>query len=153
MSAGVSAVRVSATANHTASVIWLHGLGDTGQGWKFLSRYYDFPVCSQEIRSLTLACEGTHMQVGVTNSKWIFPNAPTIPITLNGGYRMPGWFDVYNLGDINGRQDEDRMMESVKTIHKLIKEEVDAGVPSERIIVGGFSQGRIPKTVNDKDAR
>lgn len=44
MSAGINAIRVPAKANHTASVIWLHGLGDTGQGWKFISRYYDFPV-------------------------------------------------------------------------------------------------------------
>jgi len=56
---------------------------------------------------------------------------------------MPGWFDIYNLGDINGRQDEDGMKESVKTVHKLIKEEIDSGISSERIIVGGFSQGNV----------
>lgn len=44
MSAGVDAVSVSATGTHTASVIWLHGLGDTGHGWRFLSEYYDLPV-------------------------------------------------------------------------------------------------------------
>lgn len=54
---------------------------------------------------------------------------------------MPGWFDVYSLADVNARQDEEGMLESVKTVHKLIKEEMDAGIRSDRIIVGGFSQG------------
>ena len=46
MSAGINALRVPATGNHTASVIWLHGLGDSGKGWRFLSQFYDFlPVC------------------------------------------------------------------------------------------------------------
>jgi len=54
---------------------------------------------------------------------------------------MPGWFNIYSLGDIQGKQDEDGMKDSVKTVHKLIKEEIDEGISSERIIVGGFSQG------------
>lgn len=44
MSTGVDAIRVPAKGTHSASVIWLHGLGDTGAGWKFLSTYFDFPV-------------------------------------------------------------------------------------------------------------
>ena len=44
MSAGVDAVRIEATGTHSASIIWLHGLGDTGHGWRFLSEYYDLPV-------------------------------------------------------------------------------------------------------------
>jgi predicted esterase len=55
---------------------------------------------------------------------------------------MPGWFDIISLGeDILARQDEEGILKSVNLVHKLITEEVDAGIPAENIIVGGFSQG------------
>jgi predicted esterase len=83
-----------------------------------------------------------------TNRQWILPNAPTIPITVNGGVRMPGWFDIKSLGDITARQDEEGMLKSVNLVHKLIAEEVDAGISSDKIVVGGFSQGIVfPQSV------
>lgn len=54
---------------------------------------------------------------------------------------MPGWFDILTLGDVLARQDEDGMLKSVNLVHRLITEEVDSGIPANRIIVGGFSQG------------
>jgi predicted esterase len=54
---------------------------------------------------------------------------------------MPGWFDISSLTDVMARQDEEGMLKSVHTVHKLITEEVDAGISADRIIVGGFSQG------------
>ena len=54
---------------------------------------------------------------------------------------MPAWFDILSLDDVMARQDEQGMLTSVQLVHRLITEEVDAGVPSDRIIVGGFSQG------------
>ena len=54
---------------------------------------------------------------------------------------MRGWFDVFSLSDIMARQDEDGMLKSVQIVQKLITDEVDAGISSDRIIVGGFSQG------------
>ena len=54
---------------------------------------------------------------------------------------MPGWFDITSLGDVLAHQDEEGMLKTVNMVHKLISEEVDAGIPSDRIIVGGFSQG------------
>jgi len=54
---------------------------------------------------------------------------------------MPGWFDIRSLGDVTARQDEDGMLKSVNIVHKLITEEVDSGIPADRIVVGGFSQG------------
>jgi len=54
---------------------------------------------------------------------------------------MPGWFDIRSLGDVMARQDEDGMLKSVNLVHKLITEEVDSGIPADRIVVGGFSQG------------
>lgn len=57
---------------------------------------------------------------------------------------MPGWFDITSLTNFTARQDEEGMMRSVNLVHRLIKEEIDAGIPSEKIIVGGFSQGKLP---------
>jgi lysophospholipase I len=54
---------------------------------------------------------------------------------------MPGWFDIHSLHNVVGAEDEDGLLKSVNLVHKLITEEVDAGIPPERIIVGGFSQG------------
>jgi len=54
---------------------------------------------------------------------------------------MPGWYDVKSLNDWNAPQDEDRMLKTVQMVHKLITDEVDSGISSDRIIVGGFSQG------------
>jgi len=54
---------------------------------------------------------------------------------------MPGWFDILSLGHVMTKQDEDGILKSVNLVHKLITEEVDAGIPSDRVVVGGFSQG------------
>jgi predicted esterase len=54
---------------------------------------------------------------------------------------MPGWFDVTSLGDVLAHQDEEGILKTVNMVHKLITEEVDSGIPSDKIIVGGFSQG------------
>jgi predicted esterase len=80
-------------------------------------------------------------QVMEFNGQWILPNAAPIPITLNNGYRMPGWFDIKSLGDVNLKEDEEGMMKSVELVHKVIDEEIGAGIPADQIVVGGFSQG------------
>ncbi|CAD6575487.1 MAG: hypothetical protein CYPHOPRED_005721 [Cyphobasidiales sp. Tagirdzhanova-0007] len=112
-------------AAHNATVIFAHGLGDSGNGWSFLADQLG----------------GTFPYV-----KFIFPHAPTIPITLNGGYRMPAWFDLRTLrapvpGDPRGEEDEQGILESVKKLQYLVDEEVKAGIEQSRIVVGGFSQG------------
>merc|ERR1712093_628360 len=68
----LKSVVANATGKHTATLIFSHGLGDTGAGWSFLAEQ--------------LAGSFPHV-------KFMFPNAPNIPITINGGYKMPGWFD------------------------------------------------------------
>lgn len=65
-----------AKAVHTATLIALHGLGDTGEGWAFLGPELKLP-----------------------HVKWVYPTAPVRPITLNGGMSMPGWFDLDTLGN------------------------------------------------------
>ncbi|KAJ8924544.1 hypothetical protein NQ315_000692 [Exocentrus adspersus] len=113
----VAPVVLAATAKHTATLIFLHGLGDTGQGWA----------------SAMGALRPPHVKV-------ICPTAPTMPVTLNAGFRMPSWFDLRTL-DESGPEDEQGIKSATKQIHTLIENEVSAGISPERILVGGFSQG------------
>ncbi|VDC04136.1 unnamed protein product [Peniophora sp. CBMAI 1063] len=110
--------------DHTATVIIAHGLGDTGHGWS--------PVASMLKKDPALA-----------HVKWIMPHAPTIPITGNGGMPMPGWFDIYDFefDPRTHRDDEQGMLRSMYALNRIITDEVDAGIPSDRIVLAGFSQG------------
>ncbi|OAQ81021.1 phospholipase/carboxylesterase [Purpureocillium lilacinum] len=117
-----------AKGRHTATVIFAHGLGDSGAGWAD-------------------AVERWRQRQNLSEVKFILPNAPVIPITVNNGYPMPGWFDITSLGaaitSIEAKLNEDTagILESRKYLHSLIQDEVAAGIPSERVILGGFSQG------------
>lgn len=77
------------------------------------------------------------------HTKWILPHAPAIPITLNNGMSMPGWFDVNQLDRLSDStyDDEAGILRSVAAVDALIQAEVDAGIPEDKIILGGFSQG------------
>lgn len=110
-------VIVQATAKHTASLIFLHGLGDTGHGWS---------AGFEEIRA--------------PHVKYICPNAPVNPVTLNGGFRMPSWFDIKSLSP-SGSEDDVGIKTAAEGIKKIIDEEIKSGIPSDRIVLGGFSQG------------
>ncbi|KAK9867401.1 hypothetical protein WJX84_005744 [Apatococcus fuscideae] len=108
-----------ARSSHTATVIFLHGLGDTGNGWA--------PVGAQ---------------LNIPHVKFIFPTAPTRPVSLNGGMPMPAWFDLARVDQLlKGEQDGPGVSASVAHIEGLIQQEVRAGIARERIVVGGFSQG------------
>jgi predicted esterase len=75
-------------------------------------------------------------------TKFIFPNAPQIPITINMGMRMPGWYDITDFGDLANRsEDEQGIVRSQQVFHSLIADEIKNGIDSERIVLGGFSQG------------
>ncbi|KXT17203.1 hypothetical protein AC579_326 [Pseudocercospora musae] len=117
------ALVVEAVKRHTSTVIVAHGLGDSGAGWYFLA---------EEFRRKSLFPE----------TKFVFPNAPNIPITVNGGMSMPGWYDIADFGDLANRsEDEAGILRSQKVFHTLIADEIKAGIPTERIVLGGFSQG------------
>jgi len=74
--------------------------------------------------------------------KFIFPNAPNIPITVNMGMLMPGWYDVVSFDGLGDRShDEAGILRSRGVMNKYISDEVASGVPSSRIVLGGFSQG------------
>ncbi|XP_074103465.1 acyl-protein thioesterase 1 [Cotesia typhae] len=110
-------VVIAATTKHTATLIFFHGLGDTGHGWA----------------TSMGAIKAPHMKV-------ICPTAPTMPVTLNAGFKMPSWFDLRTL-DATGPEDEEGIRKASEMVHGMIAEEVAAGIPSKRIVLGGFSQG------------
>ncbi|KXZ56386.1 hypothetical protein GPECTOR_1g342 [Gonium pectorale] len=74
-------------------------------------------------------------------TKFIFPHAPKRPITLNFGMSMPGWYDIPSLEAIQSSEDAEGLRESKRYVEELIRKELAAGVPSHKIVVGGFSQG------------
>ncbi|KAL8647790.1 MAG: hypothetical protein Q9226_006283 [Calogaya cf. arnoldii] len=113
---------VPALKKHTATVIWAHGLGDTGHGWLSMAENYRRRGKFEEVA-------------------FIFPNAPNIPITVNFGMQMPGWYDIIAFNDLAQAQDQPGILKSRDYFHSLIKAEIDKGIPSSRIILGGFSQG------------
>ena len=112
-------ITTSTPAEYT--VIWLHGLGASGHDFE--------PVVP--------ALELLH-RPGV---RFLFPHAPVRPITINGGAAMRGWYDIMSM-DIGDRgQDQAGITESADAVDALIAHEAGRGVPSNRIILAGFSQG------------
>ncbi|KAI8627814.1 acyl-protein thioesterase-1-like protein [Xylariaceae sp. FL1651] len=116
----------TAVAKHTATVIFLHGLGDTGYGW-------------------ASAVEHWRRREKLNEIKFVLPHAPRMPITAAEGMPIPGWFDIFALSgkvdDIRARQDEPGILQSRDYVNSLIQSEIDAGIPASRIVLGGFSQG------------
>jgi len=102
----------------TASMVFLHGLGDTGHGWA----------------GILNTLRPDHVKV-------ICPTAPVIPITLNLGFRMPAWFDIESLDNLEEETDIEGVKASADSVFELIESEIRSGIPSNRIIIGGFSQG------------
>lgn len=111
-------VIIPATTAHTATVIFLHGLGDTGHGWASMFK--------DEIRE--------------PHIKYICPHAPTRAVTLNMGMHMPAWYDLFGLTP-DAKEDIDGIEESAKILHSMIDAEIRAGVSSQNIVIGGFSMG------------
>ena len=109
------------TAPHpTATVIVMHGLGADGN---------DFVPIANE---LDLSSVGP--------VRFVFPNAPVIPVTINGGYQMPAWYDIA-VADLVAREDEAGLRRSQAAIEALIANEKARGIAAGRIVVAGFSQG------------
>ena len=109
------------TAPHpTATVIVMHGLGADGN---------DFVPIANE---LDLASVGP--------VRFVFPNAPVIPVTINGGYQMPAWYDIA-VADLQVQEDEAGLRRSQATIEAIIANEKARGIAAGRIVVAGFSQG------------
>lgn len=102
------------------AIIWLHGLGASAS---------DFPPVVPELG----LDEGRAI-------RFIFPQAPNRPITINGGVSMPGWYDIKGMS-IKDKQDAVGMSESQSLLNRLIEEQLKLGIESDKIIIAGFSQG------------
>jgi len=101
-------------------VIWLHGLGADG---------HDFEPIVPELKLNT-----------IFSTRFVFPNAPMIPVTINQGFVMRAWYDI-NEAKIDAAQDEKGIRNSEKILGQLIEEQIKSGIVSERIFLAGFSQG------------
>ena len=113
-------IEIETAPNPSAAVIWLHGLGADGN---------DFvPIISQ----LNLSeCPAI---------RFVFPSAPSMAVTVNGGYVMPAWYDITER-DINAREDLAGIHKSAAAISQLIEREASSGIAYEKIVLAGFSQG------------
>ncbi|MEZ5449906.1 MAG: carboxylesterase [Thiolinea sp.] len=114
------AVEIEPAVPATASVIWLHGLGADG---------HDFEPIVPEL--------GLPKDAGI---RFIFPHAPSMPVTINGGYVMPAWYDILEMA-IDRKVDVRQLEASAAAVHAFIERETLRGIPSERIVLAGFSQG------------
>ena len=103
-----------------AAILVMHGLGADGN---------DFVPIARE---LDLA------EVGPV--RFVFPHAPVIPVTINNGYRMRAWYDILGLGG-GSREDEAGLRRSMAEIEDLLQREKERGMPADRIVLAGFSQG------------
>lgn len=114
----LDAIEICSGASPEASVIWLHGLGADGG---------DFAPMAEEL-ALPMAV------------RYLFPHAPGMPVTINNGWVMPAWYDIYSL-DIAAVQDEAGIRASQAALEALIAGEIARGIGAERIVLAGFSQG------------
>lgn len=113
-------VEIETAPNPTHSVIWLHGLGADGN---------DFASILPELVSPQWPA-----------LRFVFPHAPTRPVTVYGGMPMRAWYDIAGV-DLVSRQDEAGMRASIASVDELIARENERGVPTSRILLAGFSQG------------
>ncbi len=113
-------VEVVTGENPVGSVIWLHGLGADG---------HDFEPVVPELRlpaDLSL--------------RFVFPHAPVQPVTVNGGMAMRSWYDILSF-DAEGRADRTGVLKSSAVLEELIALEIERGIPANKIVIAGFSQG------------
>ena len=113
-------IELETAPNPTASIIVLHGLGADGN---------DFVPVAEE---LDLGAVGP--------VRFVFPHGPMRPVTINGGYLMRAWYDILGT-DLVRREDEGGLRESQAMVEALIAKERARGIPANRIVLAGFSQG------------
>ena len=113
-------IEIETAPNPEVAIIWMHGLGADGNDFVPL------------VRELDLA--------GLPGIRFIFPHAKQMPVTINGGYVMRAWYDIVGT-DIARREDEAGLRASQREVEALIAREKARGIPANRIILAGFSQG------------
>lgn len=118
----LSCLEVGPAQQATASIIWLHGLGASSD---------DFVPMASKLQRLTSL-----------PIRFIFPQAPSRPVTINNGYIMPAWYDIISF-DRMGIIDEQGIRTSVEQVNALIEREKQKGITAENIVIAGFSQGAV----------
>lgn len=113
-------IEVETTPEPNAAVIWLHGLGADG---------HDFEPIVPEI-----------VRPGERAWRFVFPNAPVRPVTINGGMAMRAWYDLKGL-DRRAAEDVAGFRDTDASVRELIAKEVARGIPTNRVVLAGFSQG------------
>jgi len=111
-------VEIEPTEPQKGSIIWLHGLGADGN---------DFVPIAKEL--------------GLNSVRFVFPHAPVQPVTINGGLSMRSWYDIRSLGESPDRENADDVRRSAGLVDALLAREHARGVPYDRIVLAGFSQG------------
>jgi len=115
-----SAVTLEPKVTATAAVIWLHGLGADG---------YDFVPIVEELDL-----------PNTIPTRFVFPHAGHRPVTINNGFVMRAWYDIRGFSG-TAAEDEAGIRQSDEIVRGFIERELAAGIPSERIVLAGFSQG------------
>ena len=113
-------IEIETAPNPSASVIWLHGLGADGNDFVPIIPQLNLSECPV--------------------IRFVFPSAPSMAVTVNGGYVMPAWYDITER-DINAREDLAGIHKSAAAISELIEREASRGIAYENIVLAGFSQG------------
>jgi predicted esterase len=109
---------VPKSGEYSGLLVWLHGLGDTADGWASMMP-----------------------SLGLKDTKIVLPTAETRPISLNGGSPMPGWSDIYGLSDTD-KEDKEGFAASAARVMAIVQQELDAGkVLPNKVVLAGFSQG------------
>lgn len=116
----LESIEIETGANPQHAVIWLHGLGADG---------HDFAPIVPELGLQTAPA-----------IRFIFPHAPIQPVTINGGMAMRSWYDIY-VADLVRHEDESGLRQSQINVQNLIARENARGIPTENIVLAGFSQG------------
>jgi phospholipase/carboxylesterase len=111
-------VEIEASGEPLGTVVWLHGLGASGHDFEDVVPLLELP-----------------------RVRYVFPHAPVRPVTVNLGLIMPAWYDVRSLPASAEDQDDRGVRDSARRIEALLAREERRGVPAERIVIAGFSQG------------
>ncbi|MEK6243056.1 MAG: dienelactone hydrolase family protein [Pseudomonadota bacterium] len=119
MAQGLEVIEIETGPAPQAAVIWLHGLGADGHDFEPIVPELGLPA-TKPIR-------------------FIFPNAPQRPVTINNGMRMRAWYDILQLG--GGAEDEAGIRDAQGLLEDLISRETGKGIPHSKIVLAGFSQG------------
>lgn len=117
----LESIQIDTAPEPTVSIIWMHGLGADGSDFVPIVRELDLSGCPA--------------------IRFVFPHAQLMPVTMNGGYVMRSWYDIMLGEDLTRREDEAGLRASQAAIERLIAREKARGVPANRIVLAGFSQG------------